>query len=127
MEARINDLVQTILAQAKLFLEDADEFYPFGTVLTKENELKPCGVFLEEDCPSSSHVFSLLESAILKGIAANQYLSAAIGLDVLLNDGDPGSALEIRLYHLNNPIVERIVFAYTKTGSTYSFSQILNS
>gem|GEM_PF-2252716 len=117
-------MVQTTLAQAKLFLQDADEFYPFGTILTKENELKPCGVFLEEENPSSSQIFKLLESYVLDKLAKKECMAAVICLDVLINSDIPKPALDIRIYHQDIPELQHIFFLYTKEEGAYSFKQV---
>jgi len=45
-------LINNVLEQAKYFLEDADEFYPFGASITK-NELRPMSAYDGNEYPKS--------------------------------------------------------------------------
>ena len=46
-------LVDSILQQAKYFLEQAGEFYPFASIIDKENNLRPVSLHSEEEYPDS--------------------------------------------------------------------------
>lgn len=124
MNKQVNYLVENIIAQAKLFLEDADEFYPFGSIITSENELKPCSIFLEDENPPSIQIFKLLESYIQDGLAMKKYILGAIGLNIIINNDDSTSILEIKIYQQGDLPIESFFFRYTKSENEYYFNQI---
>ena len=115
-------LTHYMLVQAKLFLEDADEFYPFGTAIDNSKGIKPLSVFFENDNPKSSKVFNLLEKAILKYVNDGTYISAAIGMDVYVTtSGVKRTAIQITFYSKDERFSE--VHLYDKTEQGYSFSK----
>jgi hypothetical protein len=121
----IEMLNANIILQARYFLEAADEFFPFGCSLSPANELRPMGVYFDEEHPSSVDVITELEKAIKDGLLNNRYRSAAIGVDVSINNGDDAkkvSALEIRF--ISNDFTEVNYFRYNKAGSSYVFERI---
>jgi hypothetical protein len=115
-------LTHHMLAQAKLFLEDASEFYPFATAINKDNNIKPIGVYFENDNPKSSEVFNLLEKAIQENVNEGTYISAAIGMDVYVtNNGVKRTAIQIFFYSKAECFSE--VHLYDKTEQGYIFSK----
>lgn len=116
------EIKDNIVAQAKYFLENADEFYPFGAVVNKENKLKPVGIYLEEDNPASKVVLIELEKALKNGIDANEYLIGAIGVDVYLTvNNEKRNALEVRIY--THDMFEKYYYLYLKDDDGYSFHE----
>lgn len=92
-------LIENIKLQAKYFLEEVEEFYPFGACINSENLLKPIGLYLENDFPSSQEVLSELTKAIKKFLKDGSYIIAAIGIDVSIKrQEDNISALRIIIY-----------------------------
>jgi hypothetical protein len=80
---KIKELTQFMLGQAKALLEKADEFYPFGAAIDKNENINAVGVYWGEENPDSSEVLTRLEQALNHGMSVHDYLVAAIGLDVL--------------------------------------------
>lgn len=69
MDHNIENLIGVLKKQAEVFLEDADEFYPFGVVLNHAGDVRSIGVFLENDHPQSMEALGLLEKAIDQGLS----------------------------------------------------------
>lgn len=83
MEQEIERLLENITNQAKHFLAEAGEFYPFGSVIKPDGKLVPLGVYLENDHPDSNQVLQILEQSIKTRLARKEAIAAGIGLDVL--------------------------------------------
>jgi hypothetical protein len=123
----IKALTDTVLSQAVFFLNDADEFYPFGSVIDKDQKIKPVGIYFGEEYPDSTDVLNRLEDAIKEGITKKDYLSAAIGLDVYINTKienriEKRTALELRLY--NNDTYTTSYFLYFKKDGKYTLEPL---
>jgi hypothetical protein len=112
-------LIKNILWQAKIFLDDAGEFYPFGSAITKEGVLKPFSFYMDEEHPNSTEMFHQLSSAVLRAIESGEYKAAAIGLDVTI-DGRDG--MEIRIYEAEGETLFR--FLVYKDENGYSFEEM---
>ena len=92
-------LTENLKAQAKYFLEDAGEFYPFGAALDLQNKIKPLSVYLNEEFPTSEMVFKELEIAIKKKLDDGNYIEAAIGFDInIKNNKGMSSALRVKIF-----------------------------
>ena len=93
-------LIDNIKLQAKYFLEEAGEFYPFGACINSQNQLKPIGLFLENEFPTSQEVLSELIKAIKKFLIDGSYTIAAVGIDVNISSNENKiSALRIIIYN----------------------------
>ena len=124
----MNKLTNSILSQAKYFLDDAGEFYPFATVIDGNKNIKPVGIYFGKENPDPTEVLKRLEDTIRKGIERKDYICAAIGVDIYINvkkeEGDEKKeALEIRLYAQNTYTVNR--FHYYKKDGEFYFKPIL--
>jgi len=75
-----------MIKQANVFLEDAGEFYPFGTMIDKDGDVIPVGVYDEKEYLPSVEVIEILEKELLNYINDEGCLIVAIGVDVLLNN-----------------------------------------
>jgi hypothetical protein len=126
MEKEYERLKENVILQARYFLENADEFYPFGAAIDKNYELKPIGIYFGEEYPSCVDVFNRLENALKDGIKKNHYLLAAIGMDVYITvDKKKQTALEIIVY--NEDTVKKYHYIYSKSGDKYIFQQHLST
>src|SRR5690242_10060321 len=110
-----DDLKNNIIKQATIYLNSADEFYPFGAAISKDRQIKPIGVYFEEEFVDSNKVFRQLELVIKKSISNGEYLAAAIGLDVYLDQKQP--ALLIKVYDQKNILDS--YFLYSKKDGEY--------
>src|SRR5687768_16461934 len=103
MDDQKSPLIDSILQQAKYFLEQAGEFYPFGSIIDNENRIRPVSLYSQDEYPDSGKILMDLENVLINGIHVNRILLAAIGADAYIK-GDTNtnnaqqSALEIRLY-----------------------------
>jgi hypothetical protein len=116
-------LIQNILGQAKLFLESADEFYPFGCNMDQNKELHPMSVYYDNDYPKSIDVINALEKTIKIGLENKKTKFAAIGIDInieYLLKKTP--AIEIRIYTLT--VTDKKIYKYFKMGNEYLFEKI---
>lgn len=113
-------VIDNILLQAKLYLADADEFYPFGTVIDNEHNIKPVSYYGGEEFPDSTELLEKLEEVIKAGIAKSDYLVAAIGVDVFLTvNSEKKTALQIRFYSSDSAL--KLYFIYYKKDGKYFF------
>jgi hypothetical protein len=120
LNKKIEILNANILDQAKFYLEDADEFYPFGCLLFEDNTLKPISIFWGDDYPDPTDVLIKLEEELTKKVKAGKNLIAAIGIDVFINVIDEKkSALEIRI--LDKDSIIKYYFLYFKEDDIYRF------
>lgn len=93
-------LKDNIILQAKTYLNEADEFYPFASVIDINGKLIPTSVYFGEEHPLTEDVLKKLEIALKKGVDEKRYAAVAIGVDVLTIP--PGrqekmDAIEIRI------------------------------
>lgn len=111
-----------IVAQAKYYLEQANEFYPFGAVINKNHELKPVGIYFEDDTPNALDVLNRLENALTEGIRKGEYISAGIGVDVYVKiDQEKREALEVRFFE--DEKMTNSYFLYFKKRRAILFSR----
>jgi hypothetical protein len=118
-------LTENILWQAEYYLNDCDEFYPFGCGINVNSELKPFSVYWGNDHPKSANVIDELENAIKSQINLKIYEAAAIGVDVYLNlpnSMDKGTAIQIRYFP--SGISEEKLFRYSKIDGKYHFETV---
>ncbi|QEH41137.1 hypothetical protein [Chitinophaga sp. XS-30] len=124
MDHNIENLIGILKKQAEVFLEDADEFYPFGAAFNRAGDVRPMGVFLENDHPQSVEVSGLLEKAIDQGLSNGDYEVAAICLDVFLSSGNNKiSAMEVRMFRKGIRVKKCYIHYYKKKGE-YFFEDI---
>lgn len=122
----IEVLKKNILDQATYFLEEADEFFPFGATIDKNDNLKPVGISLEEDDPNAIEVLKKLETALTERIDKYECQYAAIGLDVYINTNTSKgiakkTGLEIRFYSKDSKSI--YYFLYFKKEGKYFFEE----
>lgn len=81
-EDLVERLKESIISQAKSYLEQFGEFFPFGAVIDKNNNRSPLGVYLGDEHPPSTEVIQNLEEAFKAGIQEGEYIAIAMGGDV---------------------------------------------
>ncbi|MFL9483213.1 hypothetical protein ACI6Q2_10595 [Chitinophagaceae bacterium LWZ2-11] len=122
MEQEHKKVINIVKDYATHFLENADEFYPFGIAFGFGNQRKSIDIFWGKEMPSSNEVLEKLEDVITVNISNKLYLSAVVGIDVYITvAGEKRTALEIRIYDSNNNITKYHVL-YSKQGGKYSFN-----
>ena len=121
MKELIIELIDTIKKQAKVFLLDAGEFYPFGTCINKDNEIIPIGAYLETENPSTIEVINLLEEAFKQGLNKGVYLLSALVIDVAIKENNESiDALEIRFFEPNRDLY-KMYFKYIINDGSVTF------
>lgn len=78
-------LKELMIEQATAFIEDAGEFFPYGTVVKSNGEIVPIGVYDNVEHLSSDKVIDVLEKEIFTQIIKNKVVFAGIGIDVIIN------------------------------------------
>ncbi len=122
-------LKKNILDQARYYLANANEFFPFGAAIDKNNDIKPIGIHFGEEHPIAIDVLKKLEKALKDGIEKNKYQYAAIGTDVYIDTNTSTSiekktALEIRFYSEDFSL--KYYFLYFKKDDKYFFEESFN-
>lgn len=129
IEQDIDQLKLNILRQAKHFLEEFGEFYPFGAGITSKGQVKPIGVFFGDDFPKPLTVLHNLEQAIDDDIANGKYLAVAIGVNVRTkadNSNEFIDAIEVRIaHHQYKPINVYIPYTVSPNGDYLYESEYL--
>lgn len=100
-ESKLRD---NIIDQAKYFLSNAGEFFPFGAYINRKDEIIPLGVYLENDNPNSPEVLELLRRAIDLKLAMGDAKIAGIGTDVFYRPAtevEKESAIHIQILQSN--------------------------
>ena len=93
-------LLKSIVDQARAFISDAGEFFPFASVLTEEGAIRPYGL-LDEDSTIPVYL-SKLQSLLDTDIHQGKFVAYALGVNVrvtLTDEDRPVDAVEIRLRH----------------------------
>ena len=97
-------LLNVIKQQAKIFLLDAGEFFPFATCIDKENKIIPTAAYLEDenDRPESQPLIDMLEGSLKRGLNSGEYSIGAVAFDVLLTEnGEKYDGIAIRIYEVD--------------------------
>lgn len=82
-----DDLIDFMLLQAKTFLEDMNEFFPYASVLTSEGELSTVGIFNDDDVDfNAKKAIDILQSKIKSDIENGIIVIGTIGIDVLIKE-----------------------------------------
>ncbi|WP_286920175.1 hypothetical protein [Flavobacterium sp. UBA4197] len=82
-----NDLINIMLDQAKVFLGELGEFFPYGSVLTADCTIETLGIINDDDPDfNAEKAISVFSDKIVKEIENDKILIGAIGIDVLLKE-----------------------------------------
>jgi hypothetical protein len=125
IDAIVNTLITIVKEQAEIFLLDAGEFYPFGTVADKYNKIIPIAAYLGEpnDRPQSVPLIELIEEAIKAKIISGDYIIGAVAIDVTINENDELiDGLEIRVFEHDRSYKQ--LFRYAIKQNTVVFELI---
>jgi hypothetical protein len=128
MSGQINNQIDLIIEQAKAFLADAGEFYPFGSVVKSDGTLTPVGAYLENDHPASIEVLEVLQKSLLQRLKQKEVVAGAICLDVLYKPA--GSEVKTDALKIMTLSVEghsRDYFVpYRNEDGQYAFGEIIS-
>ena len=106
-------ILAAIKKNAKFFLDEAGEFYPFGMCITWENEIVPVAFNSDKESPKSVFVLEELKTRLKKYIESGAFSKAAIAFDVKI-DSESGSqdAVVVLLYEMGkNETEHRFTYA----------------
>jgi len=128
MEKETIKLIDDIMSQAKLFLTDAGEFYPFGSYMKPDGTISPVGVYLENDHPESQDVLQILENAMKKRIEKKEAVVVGIGLDVLYKpDGESEKKDALKVMVLTNEGDSMdYYFPYKNKDGEFTFGKVFS-
>jgi hypothetical protein len=89
-----DDLIDFMLLQAKTFLEDMNEFFPYASVLTSEGELSTVGIFKDDDVDfNAKKAIDILQNNIKRDIENGIIVIGTIGIDVLIKETNENAIL----------------------------------
>lgn len=122
-------LTNDIVAQAKVYLDDAGEFYPFSSVIDSEDLLKPFSINNGDEFPLSETVIKELETALEAGFKSGRFLLGAIGIDSYLQLKDNKgkmAALEVRILDSSGTIaIYRFPYEFTEPNVVGFYTPII--
>jgi hypothetical protein len=73
------------LEQGLFYLENVNEFYPFGTIVDKNGKIVPISVQTDSAHPEPVELINLLEVEINNRLQSRDIMAGVIGVDVYIN------------------------------------------
>jgi len=113
-------LKNVLIDQAKYFLANAGEFYPFGAVISTDGDIVPLGAQFENDRPTPQEVIGVLENSILRKLSKNEVKIAGIGTDVNYKpagETEKKSAIQVRILESSGVSVDYYLPYRNETGN----------
>ena len=121
-------LRDVIIDQAKYFLQNAGEFYPFGAMLSVAGSVVPIGVQMENDHPKPQEVIEILENTVIEKLKSRgEAKLAGIGTDVYyvpVGQTEKKSAIQIRILHTNGESVDYYL-TYRKVAEKFIYEELI--
>jgi len=78
-------VIDATVKQAELFLLELGSFYPFGTILTNLEEIKPVSGYLGVDRPEHNDMIDFLHKVFEEKVKTGTCSFAVICVDVIVN------------------------------------------
>lgn len=75
------DLIELMLSQAKRFLEELGEFFPYASVLDSQKQLSTLGIYDDKTDFDANKAIEIFEGEIKKRIDNGEILLGAIGIN----------------------------------------------
>ncbi len=110
-------LIEIIKEQVRLFLLDSGGFFPFGTCIDKQYDIKPLSAYVEDesDSPTSLSLVNLLEKHIKNELLIGNCLLGAIVIDVALKESAESiDAVELRFFTIDKMDTLNLKYKITK-------------
>ena len=86
---KFDDLVDLMLSQAKEFLKEMGEFFPYGSVLLANKELSTIGIYNDDDNRfNTNKAIEIFTNHIKEGINKGEILVGAIGIDGFIKENN---------------------------------------
>lgn len=79
------DLIELILDQAERYLQELGEFFPYASVLNKNNELVTLGIYSDEKLFNAKIAIDKIQTEIINKIDKGEIIYGAIGIDGFIN------------------------------------------
>jgi hypothetical protein len=127
-EELVKELRENITLQARHFLNEAREFYPFGAVINVNYLVKPVGIYFGQEHPESNDVINKLGSALYEGLQKGDYKIVGMGIDIYLpktDDKETQSAIEIRIMNIDGLIAKYWLPYYFNQSKKVEFKEII--
>jgi hypothetical protein len=102
---KVETLIRYIKLQAEVFLLNAQEFFPYGTGIGKDNNIISIAAYIEDvnDRPESAPLIEMLERNIKIGIAKGDFLIGALAYDIFITENEEKfDAIMICIYENDN-------------------------
>jgi hypothetical protein len=89
-------LIEAIKENAKYFLEEAGEFFPFAVCVNEDDQFVPIYLDEEEEFDSDESMVEELKFCVTKAIEEESFISGAIAYDAVINqEGTEQDAIRI--------------------------------
>lgn len=85
MNTEEKELKILMFKQATAFLEDAEEFFPYGAYVTVRGDLVPVGAYDGNEYSPSQEIIDILQKELSEKILKKEGVIAGIGIDVFIN------------------------------------------
>lgn len=86
-EKTFDDLIALMIYQAQTFLQEAGEFFPYASVLAKNNSLETVGIMnTDEEDFDALKAIAVFENKIAEQIKSGEIFIGAIGVDVIISE-----------------------------------------
>lgn len=126
-EALAKKMLDELLRQARFFLEESGEFYPFALYADAHQQIRNISFFTKDEFPAADEVLKDLEALVLSGLKAGNYKAALIGVNVqAVSPGasrEINSSMEIRNYDEKGNVKLRYA-RYQRTEDGYEFNEL---
>jgi len=121
MQTDQDKLVHYIRTQAKAFLAEMEDFYPFGAAVTTDGELKPLAAYLDEEELSVQALLAILEAHIEKELTCERFRIGAIAIAITIKEASQAfDAVQIRYYE-KDAEVSTVNYKYLMTNGNTSW------
>jgi len=115
-------VIDVIKKQAKIFLLDAKEFYPFGTYINRENDIVPAAAHSASEFPASQELIDILERDFIEGIKNDDYKIAVLATDISIKkNGLTRDGIEMRFFEPGKDVYSQY-YTYTIKKDSVDFS-----
>lgn len=85
MKKEKQELKIAMFNQATIFLEDAGEFFPYGTIVKSNGDIVPVGIYNDKEYLPSNEVIEILKRNLYSDITNKKAVLVGIGVDVRIN------------------------------------------
>ena len=120
MEKQI--LINAIKENAKYFLDEAGEFFPFAVCVNDEDQFVPIYLDDEEEFPDDESMIEELKFCITKAIEEESFSSGGIAFDAVVSKDDNDHDAVRILYFENTSQFSTTDFVYSMKNNKAIFS-----